>query len=480
MSDDRAAPPGSAAALQQRFGPRYRWLVLMAVMIGTMASIMASTIINVAIPEISEVFAVGQERAQWLSAGFMAAITLSMLPTPWLLERYGYRRTYVSAVLLLMFGGLGGALSTSFDFLLAMRVAEGLAAGVMQPIPAIIVMRAFQPHEQGRAMGLFGFGVVLAPAVGPSAGGVLVDWFGWRSVFFVVVPLCLLSLVLARRYLPVSAPGGVRASDAGPRFDVLGLCLLALAVLSLLNGLVQLHEGGASAALLLAGSAVVTIAFIVQQKRRATPLLQLALFRHRSFAMGACVSFIYGVALYGSTYLVPVFMLIALHLPATQAGGVLLPAGLVLAATIPIAGRLADHAPLGRLVLIGMLLMALSSILMVLVDQGSGLLVISLWLAVGRVGLGFVLPSLNLASLRGLPAGLISQGASSISFVRQLGGAIGVSLVGIVLEWRLRAPGVDPVTAFHETFVMLGLITAGAAVAATQMRPPAQAGSAPS
>ena len=156
--------PHSLAALQQRFGPAYRWRVLLTVMVGTMASIMASTIINVAVPDMSRVFTLGQERAQWLAAGFMAAMTLSMLTTPWLLERYGYRRSYGGAVLLLMAGGIVGGLSGWFELVLAMRVVEGLAAGVLQPIPAIIILRAFERGEQGRAMGIFGLGVVLAPA----------------------------------------------------------------------------------------------------------------------------------------------------------------------------------------------------------------------------------------------------------------------------------------------------------------------------
>ncbi|MEO6030320.1 MAG: MFS transporter, partial [Burkholderiaceae bacterium] len=205
----------SRDALAHRFGRNYRWLVLLTVMVGTMASIMASTIINVAVPEMSEVFKLGQERAQWLSAAFMAAMTLSMLTTPWLLERYGYRHTYLGAVLLLLAGGIVGGLSQWFELVLTMRVAQGLAAGVLQPIPAIIVMRAFGAGEQGKAMGVFGFGVVLAPALGPTVGGVLVEWFGWRSIFFIVVPFCLLALWLARRYLPVGAPGGGPINRAG-------------------------------------------------------------------------------------------------------------------------------------------------------------------------------------------------------------------------------------------------------------------------
>jgi len=464
--------PHSRDALQERFGPNYRWFVLLTVMIGTMASIMASTIINVAVPDMSRVFGLGQERAQWLSAGFMAAMTLSMLTTPWLLERFGYRHAYIGAVLLLMCGGIAGGLSQWFELVLAMRVAEGLAAGVLQPIPAIIVMRAFGSGEQGRAMGIFGFGVVLAPALGPSVGGVLVEWFGWRSIFFVVVPFCLAALWLANRYLPVAAPGGAAINRPGTRLDVIGLVLITIGVLALLNGMVNLH--GASSAVgwaLLACSATAVLGFIVHQRRGTRPLMELRLFGHRSFAMGGVVAFTYGMALFGSTYLVPVFMQIGLALPPSQAGVVLLPAGLVLAVTIPLAGRLADRQPVSRIVAIGLLLLAASFFLMVTVGTASSLWWIVAWAIIGRIGLGFVLPSLNLGSMRGLPDELISQGASTINFMRQLGGAVGISLVGIVLEWRLQARHDDPVRAFHETFVLIGAITACAVLAALRMAP---------
>ena len=441
-------------------------------MIGTVASIMASTIINVAVPDMARVFILGQERAQWLSAGFMGAMTLSMLTTPWLLDRYGYRHTYIGAVTLLMAGGVAGGLSPWFDLVLAMRVVEGLAAGVLQPIPAIIILHAFGPGERGKAMGIFGFGVVLAPAVGPSVGGILVEWFGWRSIFFVVTPFCLLAMAMARRYLPVAAPGGVPVNRAGGRLDVVGLGLIAVAVLALLNGMVNLNGETMSLGLaLLVCSVVATVGFVAHQRRGARPLMALGLFAHRPFSMGGLVAFTYGMGLFGSTYLVPVFMQEALHLPPSQAGAVLLPAGIVLALTIPVAGRLADRVPVSRLVTAGLLLLALSFFLMIGVSAGTALALITLWAVIGRVGLGFVLPSLNLGSMHGLPDTLISHGSSTINFLRQLGGAVGIGLVGNVLEWRLRASAAQPVLAYHETFALIGAITAFAVLAAFRMGP---------
>ena len=470
-------------SLRDRYGERYRWLLLLSVMVGTMASIMSSTIVNVAIPGMSQHFALGQERAQWVSSGFMVAMTVSMLTTPWLLGRYGYRRTYVGTMVLLLAGGVAGGLANEFSLVLLARVAEGLAAGVVQPIPAIIILRAFEPHEQGRASGIFGMGVVLAPAIGPSIGGVLVDLFGWRSIFFMVVPFCLASIWLAYKFVPTTAPGGVTATRTDG-LDWRGLLLGLVGTLCLLNGLVTLRgDAPVEAALLLAGAVAALAVFVWWQKRLAgrggAPLMNMALFGYRSFAMGSVVSFIYGTALFGSTYLLPVYMQVALHLSASHVGTIMLPAGIVLAIAIALVGRLADRHPTWLLVSIGLALLAVSFALMQVLTLGSTLWLLVGFAIIGRIGLGFILPSLNLGAMRPLAKPLIPQGASAISFLRMLGGATGVSLCAIVLEWRLAAHG-DSLTqaatsparlaAFNEVFFMLSALCAIAILAALQLR----------
>ena len=480
--------PPAPLSLRERYGERYRWLLLLSVMVGTMASIMSSTIVNVAIPGMSHYFALGQERAQWVSSGFMVAMTVSMLTTPWLLSRYGYRRTYVGTMVLLLAGGVAGGLADNFSIVLMARVAEGLAAGVVQPIPAIIILRAFEPHEQGRASGIFGMGVVLAPAIGPSIGGVLVDLFGWRSIFFMVVPFCLASIWLAYRFVPQTAPGGAVA-ERGQGLDWRGLLIGTVGTLCLLNGLVELRgDAPVQAALLLVGAAAALALFIWWQKRMSreggAPLMNMALFGYRQFSMGSAVAFIYGTALFGSTYLLPVYMQVALHLSPSHVGTIMLPAGIVLAVTIAGVGRLADRQPTRLLVSTGLALLAISFTLMLVLGLGSSLWLLVVFAIIGRIGLGFILPSLNLGSMRPLAKPLIPQGASAISFLRMLGGAAGVSLCAIMLEWRLAAHGdslANPQTsaariaAFDEVFLMLAALCALAIFAAWQLREPAPA-----
>lgn len=476
-SHDRTAAPTTIEHLREHHGPGFRWLVLLTVMVGMMASIMSSTIVNVAVPDMSRYFHIGQDRAQWISAAFMASTTLSLLLTPWLLQRFGMRKTYVGANLLLMVGGIVGGLSGNYPVMIAMRVLEGVAAGVLTPIPNVVIMREFPGTEQGRAIGIFGFGVVLAPAMGPVVGGVLVEQFGWRSIFFVVVPFCLIALEMARRYLPV-----VSSFKTTPRpFDWVGLFWATSATLAVLNGLVDLQgEKTVQGAILLGAGAACFAAFAFHQLRAAHPLLQMRLFMHRPFRMGAIVAFIYGIGLFGSTYLLPIYLQAALDYSPSKSGFVLLPAGLALALTMPLAGRLADKRRASHLVTGGLALLVISTMLTATVSSSTPILVLMAWVVLGRIGIGIIMPSLSLGSMRGLGPAEIPQAASMANFLRQLGGAVGVSLVGILLEWRLAAHGVTllgvgedaaRVSAFGETFMLLAAISMPAMAAAWLMEP---------
>jgi predicted MFS family arabinose efflux permease len=213
-------------------------------------------------------------------------------------------------------------------------------------------------------------------------------------------------------------------------------------------------------------------------------LMNLQVFAHRNFAMGSVVAFTYGTALFGSTYLYPVFMQMGLGLSPSYIGAALLPSGILLAVTINIVGRLADRYPASRLVMLGLSLLALSFALNFTVHPTQGLVWLWVWVIVGRIGLGFILPSLNLGAMKGVPHALIPQGSSIINFIRMVGGATGVSLCAIVLEWRLAAHGArlgdmaSPAAlhAFNETFACLAGLTALALVAAWHLgRPPHRA-----
>ena len=467
------APKDSADELRDRHGPRYKWLLLITVMAGSMGSFMASTIANVAVPDITQHFGIGLGQAQWVASAFMVASLPAHLLTPWLLARFGLRHTFVGAILVIVCGGIGSAFSTNFTLLILMRVIEGAAAGILQPLPNIVISRAFGPEEQGRAMGMYGFGAVLAPTSAPTIGGYMVEAFGWRSIFLASVPFALVAWMLARRFLPVTS-----AFMQGKPLDWMGLTWISLSIVCLLNALAQFsHWGNTMPGWLLLGAAFAGLAgFAHYQLRKSDPLLQIRLFARPQFLFGAMVSFMFGFSIFGVTYLLPVFLQLALAYSPSDAGLVIRPAGIALAICMPIGGRMADRWMSRPLVIIGSLLFAASTLLTSAVDHESSYWSIVAWTVIGRVGFAILHPSLLLGSTRGLQRPEMPQALTLAIFLRHLGGAVGVSMTGIFVDWRLHVHGISKtvvggnaagiLAAFEDCFLFLASITLLSAIVA--------------
>lgn len=467
----------SLESLRERFGARYKWIALAIVMVGTVASLLSSTIVNVTLPHLGADFQVGNEYLQWVSSAHMASTTITMLALPWLLARFGFRRMFFVSMALLAAGSLFGGLAPNFAVLVAMRTLQGAASGLLQPLATVLILRAFPADEQGRASGYYGFGVVLAPAAGPTLGGLLTDLVDWRAVFFVSLPFAIAAGALAWRLLPkMPAP-----PDERP-FDWLGMALVAGFVSSMLVFFVQLHDyGPASAATTgwLVVAVVTMVALLVWERSAEAPLVDFKVFRNADFRIGIVVALIYGAGLFGSTLLVPLFVQHALHYSATASGTLLLPAGIALALTIPLAGRLADRLSPRPLVVGGLVAFGASFALMALAPR-AGFWPLAAMLVLGRIGLGLILPALSLGTVRRVEPAQVGQAASLFNFTRMLGGAIGTSAIAIFVEARAKALAVQAAAlqpagwaelrAFQEGFVVLAALFAVAAMAAWRMQ----------
>ena len=445
-----------------------RPLVVAAVMLGTVSTILSATIVNVAFPALIAEFHVGHDTLQWVAAGFLAATTATMLATAWLAEVHGERRTFVAMLGLFLAASLLGASSWSIHSLIVARVLQGAAAGVLQPLAMIVLFRVFPVEERGRAMALYGFGIVLAPAVGPAIGGALIEYFGWRSIFLLTVPFCIAGIVLGM----VALPG--RDERIRKPFDWIGAALLIGALAALLNvPVVGRRSGFASGETLALALAAIALAaaFVRRQLRAASPLLLMRLFRHRPFAAASIVAFAYGIGLFGTTYLIPVFVQQVAAYGAAKAGYLLVPPGIVLAIAISAGGRLTDRKDPSRVVVGGLVLFAVSSLLLAFSDAGTGFTLLALWLIIGRAGLGMLIPALNVGAVQGLTGTELAYASSAVNFVRQLGGAVGVNLLAVMLEWRLDHLGAaDAARAFHECFAIVTLAFVLAIVPAWSIR----------
>ena len=424
----------SIEALFLRYGPAYRWLATATVMISTIAVVLSTTIVNVAIPDVMGAFGISQVQAQWISTGFLAAMTATMLLTDWADKAFGQRAAMIGSLVLFMLGSILGGVAPNETMLTIARVIQGAAAGIVQPLAMILLFQVFPPDRRGAAMGVFGIGVVLAPALGPWIGGLLIDTFSWHYVFFLGIPFAILGIVLSNLFLPTRMETGPR-----PGFDWGGMALLCIFLGFVLNALTNAQRQGWTSDPILVQFLIAALAgagFVWWEIRTARPMLDLKLFANLPFSAASLVAFIMGAGLFGSTYLVPLFVQTIQGMTPTQAGLLLMPSGLILVMIFPLAGRLSDRVPAGYLIGAGMFIFAWSSWLTASLSIDTTFWTLAWWTVISRIGLGLVFPSLTAGSLKVLPRELIAQGSGAMNFIRQLGGAFGVNLLAVFLERR--------------------------------------------
>lgn len=430
------ATPGFLA-LFERHGPGYRWWATGIGMLGSFATLLSSTIVNVAIPDVMGALGMGRDEAQWLATAFLASGTVTMLVSAWCLGAFGIARTWNSAMVVFIAGSALGGVAASSEILLLSRVVQGMAAGIITPIGMVVTAQVFPVHQRGLAMGLMGVGTILAPALGPTMGGWLVDHLSWRWVFFAPAPFAALSIPLAGALFPARETTGPRRP-----FDWLGTLLCSVFIAGLLIGFTSAQRHGWNhdpAILAVAAGLVGLVAWILWERLVEDPILEMRLFLEPRFVAAAVVTFTVGIGLYGSTYVFPLFLQGVSRLIATETGLLMAPAGLAMAALFPLAGRLADLTSHRAMILGGLVLFAASNLPMTGADAFTPAGRLLAWYVLGRIGLAMIFPSLNAAAINPLPLALIPHGSGAINFLRQLGGAFGINLITMRLDTQLAA-----------------------------------------
>ena len=460
-------------SLKQRFGAGYpRWLLALLI-VSTMTMVLASTSVNVALPSIMQEFAIGRPLAQWLITGFLAAMTSGLLLSSWAQARFGARATLLSTFAVFLLTSLLAPLLESIWALIAVRILQGVCAGIVQPLSMVLIFRAYPDRGRGLALGLFGRGGMMAPALGPTLAGYLVDHFGWGAIFWLPAPICVLSLIGGARLLP-----SLRAL-APPRLDVPGFILLNLALFGTLGALAEAQRFGWLAPITVLPGVVglfALLAFLWRCNRHPAPLLALRLWRDASFRRASWVALVLGLGLFGITYLIPLFVQTVEGYSAGEAGLLLLPTGLVLGVAAFCGGWLSDRLAARWLLVGGLALLALSAGGQALLGSGAGFWVICLWASLGRIGRGGILPGVSTAAVQDLPAEELSRATGAITFMRQLGGAFGINLLTFFLDWRHVAEGASlagDARAFQQGFWLLAVLFALAIVPAWRLRPAA-------
>lgn len=438
--DDIDIPEAAGPSVRARFvryGSIYRWMLLATLLCGSLSTMLAATTINVALPAIIGAFGLGQDQAQWMSTAFLASSTIAMLANAWAMSAFGPRVTYLVGMGTFIAGSLLGAISTTLGLLILSRAMQGVAAGLLQPMSMFLIFQTFPDNQRGTAMGIFSIGVVLAPAFGPALGGISVDLISWRLVFIATVPLALIALPMATALMPD------RDSERGtarPPFDWVGLGLVAIAVVGLLSAFAGGNRDGWDSDITLIKIAAALVAgagFIWWELRHPFPALNPAIFRHRQFATAGVVIAFTGMAIYGSTYLIPLFVQMIQGYSPTAAGIMMIPAGLAMVACFPLAGRLTDKLDTRLLLVFGVACFAGSAWLMAGITALTPYWLLVGWLILSRIGISFCMPPANTTAVRGAPPHLLASATGGASFLMQVGGAFGVNLLAILLQRRL-------------------------------------------
>src|SRR5882757_8388790 len=329
-------PIQTAQVLSERYGPSYRWLVTITGMVGVVSMVLAMTTVNVAVPDVMGAFGIGQDKAQWMSSAYTATMTAGMLINAWVSGILGERRTFVGSLFFFSLGALLGGTAATEDTLILARMLQGFSAGIAQPLVMAIIFTVFPPERRGSAMGVFGLGVVFAPGIGPTLGGLMIEYFSWHYVFYISLPFCVLAAVMGLIFMPTRP-----IPDKIPPFDWLGFALLCVALLGLMTGIADgQREGWSSDAIVFRlclgfGS---TIAFIFWELHTPRAMIDIRIFANLEFSATALIAFIFGAGMMGSTYVMPVFVQTIIGFTPLLAGLMMMPAGIMLAFIFPLAG----------------------------------------------------------------------------------------------------------------------------------------------
>ncbi|ANF31136.1 MFS transporter [Leifsonia xyli] len=430
---DLAAPAESAAPV--RIAPRDQrviWLLLAA----TFVVILNETIMTVAIPKLMDDLHVDALAAQWLSTAFMLTMAVVIPITGILLQRFSTRQMFIAAMSLFSLGTLSAALAPGFLVLVAARVIQASGTAIMIPLLMTTLMTLVPPALRGRTMGNVSIVISVAPAIGPTISGLILNFLPWRWIFLIVLPIALVMLLIGMRFVEnVTEPKKVR-------IDVLSVILSAFGFGGLVYGLTLSGEAGGSSSnpLMLWGSLIVGVlglaAFITRQlllQRKDRALLDLRTFRYPIFTVSIVLMAITTASMFGVIIVLPLYLQHVLHLDTLATGLILLPGGLIMGLAAPFVGRLYDRFDPRVLVVPGSILVSLVLWGLTMVTETTPVgLVIAAHVTMS-LGLAMMFTPLFTAGLGAVPPHLYSHGSAILGTIQQVGGAAGTALLIAVL-----------------------------------------------
>ena len=411
--------------------------VAIVVILGAIMSVLDTTIVNVALHDLSTDLHASLSGIQWVITGYLLSLAAVIPITGWAVRRFSARRLYLIALVVFTAGSALCGLAHSSQELIAFRVIQGIGGGMLTPIGQMILVKAAGPRNMSKVMSLVGVPIVLAPVFGPTLGGLLLQSAGWQWIFMVNVPVGALALVLALRLLPHDQAG---SQEAG-RLDVIGLGLAAAGVVGLTYGLSESETSGSlvssSVLIPVLGGLALLAAYVLRSQRVARPLLDLSLFRNPAFRAASIVTFCLGAALFGAMILMPLYFQTVLGDGALKTGLLLIPQGIGGGLGMAASGRLTDRLGAGRTSLLGGVVMAVATIPFVLVTAHTAYAMIGAAMLVRGVGIGLAMMPAMTAAFSVLTKEQVNDATPQLTVLQRVGGSLGTAIIAVVLQHNL-------------------------------------------
>jgi MFS transporter, DHA2 family, multidrug resistance protein len=434
-------------------GPVNPWIIAGTVILATFMEVLDTSVANVSLPHIAGNLSAGVDESTWVLTSYLVSNAIVLPLTGWFSTLFGRKNFYMGCVAVFTVSSLLCGLATSLPLLVFFRVLQGAGGGGLQPISQAILVDSFPREKQGMAMAIYGMGVVVAPTIGPTLGGWITDNYTWRWIFFINVPVGILSILLTS--LLIADPPHAAKKAGGVRIDYLGLGLLSVGL-----GFAQIvfDKGqrddwfGSPFILWSTVTAVVALAgTVLWELWVKDPVIELRLLKERNFFLSTFMMYVLGFVLYGTTVLLPILLQTLMGYTAQQSGIVLFPGGLVVLLVLPAVGWLLSRLEARWLVVVGFGVSAVGLLQMSHLTLDVSMRTPVWYWVISRLGVAFLFVPVNVMAFFYVPREKINNATGLINLARNIGGSMGISFVITMLDRRAQ---------YHQT-VLVSNVHAG-------------------
>ena len=452
-----------------------KWWTLAAVSFGLFMIMLDNTVVNVALPSIAKDLKISISELEWIVTGYALVFAALLITGGKLADMFGRRKMFVIGLAIFSLSSLACGLAPNAGFLIGARAVQGIGAALMSPATLSIITATFPPKQRGQAIGIWAGVSALALAIGPLVGGLIVDNIGWNWIFFVNVPIGVVGIVVSQLVIAES-----RDMSHEQSIDLPGLITSGLALFALSYALIEGNKDGWASAEILGlftAAAVLLAAFVALESRQRLPMLDLSLFRIGSFVGANVVALLVSLAMFGVFFFVSLYVQNILGYSPTKAGAIFLPMTILIILIAPIAGRLSDRIGGRWLMGGGMTLLGSSLLLYQRMGLHSTFWTLLPALIVGGIGMATVMSPMTSVAMASVPVDKAGVGSGVLNSFRQVGGALGIALMGAIVSSYVSVPARSVlgrqqfVDGLHAALLVSACIAfAGAAVAVALVR----------